>query len=259
MKQEGQAVQFKDKTVIVTGAAGGLGLAIAEAFVAEGARVAVVDVDRRGREVAEMLGRRGVAMFVGADVSDAFKVEDAVRLTVHTFGGVDILVNAAAAGVAGSALTVAPADWQRVLEVNLTGVYLFSQACVPEMEQRGGGVIVNISSVQGLIAEPDNAAYIASQGGLIALTRSMALDFAPLNIRVNALCSGVIADHSDSEQVRPDRADSYALGRPGRPEEVARAALFLASEAASFITGAVLPVDGGLSAAISTISIGSRS
>lgn len=242
-------LQFKDKIVIVTGAAGGLGLAIAEAFVAEGARVTVVDVDRRGREVAETLGRRGGAMFVGADVSDAFEVDDAVRLTVHTFGGVDILVNGAAAGAAGSALTVAPVDWRRVLEVNLTGVYLFSRACVPEMEQRGGGVIVNISSIQGLAAERDNAAHIASQGGLVALTRSMALDFAPLNIRVNALCPGMIAGHLDSEQARRDRADSYALLRPGRPEEVARAALFLAGEAASFITGAALPVDGGMSAA----------
>lgn len=250
-------MRFKGKTAIVTGAAGGIGLAIAEAFVSEGAWVAVIDTDRRGRQVAERLARQGSggAIYVGADVADAFEVEDAVRLTLQTFGGVDVLVNNAAVSSAGSVLTVNPKEWRRVLEVNLTGAYLCSQSCAPEMEKRGGGAIINMASVQGLAGEQDNAAYIASKGGLIALTRSMALDLAPMNIRVNALCPGAVAtervqktlaDHPEPERAQRDWADLHALRRLGLPAEVAHAALFLAGEAASFITGAVLPVDGGM-------------
>jgi len=248
-------VRFKRKSVIVTGAARGIGLAVAEAFVNEGALVTVVDKDRKGREVADTLGRISGALFVGADVSKPFEVDDAVRMAVETFGGVDILVNNAAVSVPGSVLAVSPNDWRQVLDVNLTGAYLFSRACVPEMEQRGGGVIINIASAQGLAAEQGNAAYIASKGGLIALTKSMALDLAPLNIRVNALCPGAIATekveetlagYPDPEKARRDWADLHALRRLGRPEEVAAAVLFLAGAEASFITGAVLPVDGGM-------------
>jgi NAD(P)-dependent dehydrogenase (short-subunit alcohol dehydrogenase family) len=250
-------VRFKKKSVIVTGAAQGIGLAVAEAFVKEGAMVTVVDKDRKGREAAERLGRvsGGGAMFVGADVSKPFEVDDVVRMAVETFGGIDILVNNAAVGVPGSITGVSPNDWRQVLDVNLTGAYLFSRSCVPEMEQRGGGAIVNIASAQGLAAEQDNAAYIASKGGLVALTKSMALDLAPLNIRVNAVCPGAIATekveetlagHPDPEKARRDWADLHALRRLGTPEEVAAAVLFLAGAEASFITGAVLPVDGGM-------------
>ena len=249
-------MQFKGKIVIVTGAATGLGLAIARAFVSEGANVTVVDTDRRGRLVVEEQARG--ALFMGSDVTNSFEVDEAVLMTVQTFGGVDILVNNAAISVPGSVLTVKPDDWRRVLDVNLTGAYLFTQACAPEMERRGGGAIINIASVQGLAAEPENAAYIASKGGLIALTKSMALDLAPLNIRVNALCPGAIATESvertlagypDPDKARRDWADLHALRRLAQPDEVAAAALFLAGDAASFITGAVLPVDGGMLAA----------
>ena len=244
---------FAGKGVLVTGGARGIGRAIAQAFAREGALVALCDLRPEGKEVAEAIG----GVFFQVDLEDERERVRFVEEAAYALGRVDVLVNNAAIAAPGSALTVRLPEWRRVLEVNLTAPMHLSALVVREMRKVGGGAIVNVASVQGLFAEQENAAYNASKGGLVNLTRSLALDLAPLRIRVNAVAPGAIATEAvleaialspDPEKTRRDWEDLHALRRLGKPEEVAEAVLFLASEKASFITGAILPVDGGMTA-----------
>ncbi|MDX2008428.1 MAG: glucose 1-dehydrogenase [Meiothermus sp.] len=242
---------FHGKVVLVTGGARGIGQAIAQAFLREQAMVAICDIRPEGAEVAKQLG----ALFVYADITQPYHRERAVEQTLKQWGALNVLVNNAAVAAPGSALKVSLEGWQETLEVNLTAPMHLSALAAKEMVKAGGGAVVNVASVQGLFAEQNNAAYTASKGGLVNLTRSLALDLAPLKVRVNAVAPGAIATEAVLEAIalsehpeltRQDWEDLHALRRLGRPEEVAEAVLFLASEKASFITGAILPVDGGM-------------
>lgn len=213
--------------------------------------VTICDIRPEGAEVAKQLG----ALFVYADITQPYHRERAVEQTLKQWGALHVLVNNAAVAAPGSALKVSLEGWQETLEVNLTAPMHLSALAAKEMVKAGGGAVVNVASVQGLFAEQNNAAYTASKGGLVNLTRSLALDLAPLRVRVNAVAPGAIATEAVLEAIalsehpeltRQDWEDLHALRRLGRPEEVAEAVLFLASEKASFITGAILPVDGGM-------------
>ncbi len=260
-RQKTAIVNLNGQSVIVTGAGNGIGQAIALAFAASGAHVVVADVlAEDGRQtVARISDDGGSAAFVEADVAKADDAERLVASAVEHFGGVDVLVNNA--GVGGSRLPVhelEPDDFDRVINVNLRGTFLCSKYAIPHLLADRAGRIVNIASTYGVIAAPLSVAYCASKAAIINLTRQMAIDYGPQGLRVNALCPGYIdtglgrrgptltpSEFAAANSVRETAAALQPLGRQGSPAEVAAAAVFLASEAASFITGAILPVDGG--------------
>ncbi len=241
------------KRALISGAASGIGQAIAQAFAQEGAAVALADLDTaRGEAAAHEIGGR--ALFVACDVTRAADCTQAVARTVEAFGGLDILVNAAGIIVRRSVLDLDEADWDRVMDVNAKSVYLMCRAAIPVMQAAGGGSIVNISSGWGLVGGPNAAAYCASKGAVVQLTRATAIDMGPHRIRVNCLCPG----DTDTPMLREEarqlgqsegtflaQSAGRPLGRIGTPEEIAQAALFLASDASSYVTGAALVVDGG--------------
>ncbi len=238
---------LKGKTAIVTGAARGIGEAIASRFTAEGARVAAFDLNPpRSRN-------GGLSMKV--DVADEASVDAAVSNVIATFGQIDILVNNAAAdGIRGPVTEMSLHDWTLALTVNLTGAFLLCRAVIPHMARAGGGAVVNVASQLGSVAVPANPVYCASKGGLIQLTRAMALDHAGDGVRVNALSPGavlterLIGAYGSEAAVRETLTSKYPLGRIGMPDDLAGAAVFLASDDARFMTGADLVVDGGYSA-----------
>jgi NAD(P)-dependent dehydrogenase (short-subunit alcohol dehydrogenase family) len=251
--------RLKGKVAIVTGGGSGIGRATCELFAEEGARVIVADVDQRQGEsvAANIKNSGGQAHFVAADIS---REDDAARLTVETvgnFGGVDILVNNAAVFVLkGIEATVE--DWRRSLDVNVIGPSLVSKFAVEEMKKRGRGAIVNLGSMSSFIAQPHFVTYSATKAAMVQMTRNMAMDLAPFNIRVNCVCPGTIITQATErhraqvgitlEQFMAEEGAKHLLNRVGQPREVAYAILFLASDEASFITGTHLMVDGGYTA-----------
>ena len=250
----GRPGRLKDKIALITGGGTGIGRAIALRFAAEGASVVVAG--RRSEPLQEVVReiRRlgGVATFCRGDVSKSDRVELMVQGAIFNFGGLDILVNNAGLFVEGSVLDTDEKRWDKIMGTNLKGAYLVSRQAVPAMRTRGGGSIINNASVHGLVGLKNAAVYCASKGGLVQLTRAMALDHAADGIRVNAICPGLV----DSPLTRDDDGGTtwldeavkeYPMARPGRAEEVAGLALFLASDEAAYITGHCLPVDGGLS------------
>jgi len=254
-------MDFHDKVAIVTGGAQGIGRATALALARDGAAVVIADRDGPGARalVDGIQSWGGRALACVADVADEGHAARIAAETVAAFGGVDVLVNNAGVQQPGTVESTPLELWNATIGVNLTGVYLVSHFVIPEMRRRGGGAIVNVASLHGLLTEPGWSAYAASKGGVIALTRAMALDYAPEAIRVNCVCPGAIDTSllraaAALESARaPDEvlrgwAGDQPIGRLGSPEEVANLILFLAGPRASFITGSIYTVDGGLGA-----------
>ncbi len=246
------------KTVLVTGAAAGIGAGIAERFSEAGYAVAAFDIDGDGAgSIAGHLRAHAPAIAIQGDVAVEANARDAVARTVDAFGGLDVLVNNAGIEVSGSVSDLTPTAWDRQIAVNLRGAYLMSKYAIERMRGRGGAII-HISSVHAFISWQGCAAYDATKAALIGLTRAMALDHGREKIRVNAICPGYIDTPLMEKWLAsvPDRDDTmrqvlscHPLGRIGTPRDVAEAALFLASDAASFVSGAYLVVDGAMSVA----------
>ncbi len=246
-----------DKVAIITGAANGIGRAIATRFAAEGARVVVSDLDTARGEalVGTIVAADGQAVYVQADVSIEHDMHTLFRRALDIYGGVHIMVNNA--GIEGANVAIGEydmAEFDRVIDVNLRGVFLGMQAAVKHMATAGGGVILNMSSVAGLKGFATLAPYTASKHAVIGLTKAAALEYATQHIRVNAICPGAVVTDMIHRITNNDPAveSSYAklqpIGRMGTPDEIAEVALFLCSNASSFLTGVALPADGGIMA-----------
>ncbi len=248
-------MRLAGKVALITGAGSGIGRATAIEFAQEGARVVAGDIDQAAAEETARVVPGMTAM--GVDVTLAPSVRGAIATVVETHGRIDILVNNVGVGLAGRVDQTEESDWDRIMAVNLKGVFLGCKFAIPYMRQQGGGVIVNTASTVGLVGVPERAAYCASKGGVIALTRAMALDHVGEGIRVNCVAPGAIdtplvraymTRHPDPEGLWKELVSRHPMGRLGTPEEIARAILYLASDESSFVTGSVLIVDGGWTA-----------
>jgi NAD(P)-dependent dehydrogenase (short-subunit alcohol dehydrogenase family) len=251
--------RLSGKVALITGGGTGIGRACAILFAKKGARLAVAGRRKPPLDavVREIEATGGEALAAICDVTDRKSAEAAVAVTTRRFGRLDILVNNAGAVVVANVEQTSDEDWTRVLSINLTGTFLVSRASLPELRKAGGGSIVNIGSILGLISRKQRAAYSAAKAGVAGLTRAMALDHAHENIRVNCICPSIIetelglqsmAKSPDPEAERKRRAAEIPLGRLGKPEDVAQMALYLASGESAWVTGAALPLDGGLTA-----------
>ena len=255
-------MRLKDKIALVTGGGSGIGHATAVLFAAQGAKVVVSDLNEANalETVAEIKAEKGDATALTGDVSKNTDAEAMVKGTVETYGTLDVVVNCAGV-IAGKALPqgASPEEvWDRVMEVNLKGTYLVTWHAVRTMEQSGGGSIINIASINGIVGYPIGLgggfdAYVPSKGGVVQFTKNLAIDYGKKNIRVNCICPGhidtnLIREFLDNPERREWLEQRYPMGRIGRPEEIAYAALFLASDESSFVTGAPLIVDGGYTA-----------
>ena len=248
--------QLQVKTALINGAASGIGRATARLFAREGASVVLTDVNESAGHavVAEITGQGGLAIFEPGDVTLNADCRRVTERAVREFDGIHILFNNAGIIRRASVVELSEADWDRVMEVNVKGIFLMSRQVIPFMAAAGGGSIINTGSGWGLTGGPRAAVYCASKGAVVLLTKAMAIDHGPQNIRVNCICPG----DTDTAMLRQeaqqlgesgdkflDEAAKRPLGRVGKPEEIAQAALYLASDASSFVTGTALVVDGG--------------
>jgi NAD(P)-dependent dehydrogenase (short-subunit alcohol dehydrogenase family) len=245
--------RLKDKIGIVTGAGSGIGRACAIALANEGARIALVGrrkdpIERVAREIGER------AFAISADVSKAGEISRLLEETVRRFGGLNVLVNNAGVLHVGTAEQITEEQWDDTFNLNVRSVWLLSRAVLPHMRKSGGGSIINLASVLGIVGARNRAAYAPSKGAMVQLTKCMAIDHGHENIRVNAVCPSfveteltahLIGQAPDAAAFRRERTAAHPIGRLGRPEDIAGLAVYLASDESSWVTGAVLPVDGG--------------
>jgi NAD(P)-dependent dehydrogenase (short-subunit alcohol dehydrogenase family) len=250
-------MDVSNKVAIVTGGAKGIGLASAECLIRQGAEVMIVDwsEDAASAAAKSLAALSEGVDFVVADISRVADVEKAIRTTVDRFGGVDILVNNAGIQTFGDPVTTTEEVWDKTMNVNLKGHWLMSKFAIPEMLKRGKGSIVNVASVQGLASQRNVVAYSTSKHAMIGLTRSMAVDMASRNVRVNCVCPGtvntpmvqsIIEMDRDPEGLKKILDKMHPLGRVAQPSEIGEVIAFLASDRASFMTGSIVVVDGGL-------------
>lgn len=253
-------VRLKDRIAVVTGAGSGIGRASAVLFAVEGAFVALVDRDSAGLQETMQAIRdaKGDGSAHLGDVGDGDFAKSTVEAIVSRHGHIDVLMTAAGWSCGGTVVTTDPADWDAVFRTHVGGTWLWARAAVPQMQRQGKGSIVTLASQLAIAGGRGNSAYIAAKGAIISLTKTMAVDFATDGIRVNAIAPGAIdtpmlrrsfARHADSDAVREVSRNRHAMERFGKAEEIAEAALYLASDASSFTTGTVMAVDGGWLAA----------
>jgi NAD(P)-dependent dehydrogenase (short-subunit alcohol dehydrogenase family) len=257
-------MRLANKVTLITGAANGIGRATALLFAQEGAKVVAQDVNGdAAQETVQLIKKAGgEAVSIGGDVTISADAEAMVKTAVDTYGRLDVLFNNAGIWRGGTILDVSEEDWDRTMDVNVKGMYLVSKYAVQRMMRQEGGSIINAASVAALRGSPMSAAYNASKGAVLLLTKCMALDFGRYGIRVNCTCPGVIetqmvdqaltyrslGDDDRKQALLETYEERHAVGRFGQPDEVAKVVLFLASDESSFVSGAAWPVDGGLSA-----------
>ncbi|MGH9713327.1 MAG: SDR family NAD(P)-dependent oxidoreductase [Candidatus Acidiferrales bacterium] len=251
--------RLSGKVALITGGGTGIGRACAVLFAKEGASVAVAGRRKQPLDgvVREIESAGGNALAITCDVTERASVEAAIAAVMKQFGRLDVLVNNAGAVIVATVEETSDEDWNRILAANLTGTFLASRAVLPALRKAGGGSIVNIGSILGLVSRKQRAAYSAAKAGVAGLTRGMALDHAHENIRVNCVCPSIIetelglqsiAKSPDPEGERRQRVAGIPIGRLGMPQDVAQMAVYLASDESSWVTGACLPLDGGLTA-----------
>ena len=248
--------RLKDKVCLITGGGSGIGRATCELFAREGAKVVVAEkLLSAARVVAALIGEAAIAIEV--DVAQSASVRSMIDATIRDLGRLDVLINNAGYGIPGSVVETSEDDWDKLMAVNVNGVFFGCKYAIPVMKQQGGGVIVNTASIVANVGIRNRAAYCASKGAVAALTRAMALDHVNDNIRVNCVAPGtidtpyfedIIRKSERPQELRRELEARQAMNRLGRPEEIANAFLFLASDESSFSTGSMLIVDGGMTA-----------
>jgi len=252
-------MNLTDKTVLITGGASGIGYAAVQAFLKQQANVVVADIDAAQGEVMVRQENHDRLHFVQTDITDEAACQHAVQSAIDTFGGLDILINNAGIEIVAPIHEMELSDWNKVLQVNLTGMFLMSKHALKHMLAAGKGNIINTCSVGGVVAWPDIPAYNASKGGVLQLTRSMAVDYAKHQIRVNCVCPGIIDtplneksfmenNEGTLEEIKKEKAKVNPMLKLGKPEEIANVMLFLASDLSSYMTGSAITADGGYTA-----------